>query len=96
MVGRKTRRAEDVTNRLNDPAPVLSRAVGLALPNDIFKPIRGSNGSGEIRRHVSRPRARNGSKPARMPDRAITSWARRVFRPTDLGRSFVSEKLPPV
>jgi hypothetical protein len=39
MVGRKTRRAEDVTNRLNSPAPVLSRAMGLALPNGIFKPV---------------------------------------------------------
>ena len=48
MVGRKTRRAEDVTNRLNGAAPVLSRAVDVALANDILKPACGNNGSGEV------------------------------------------------
>jgi hypothetical protein len=40
-VGRQTRRAQDAVNCLTDPAPVLSRAVGVALPNDIPNPIRG-------------------------------------------------------
>jgi hypothetical protein len=86
VVGRKTRRVENVANRLDRSAPALSRAVGVALPNDILEPFRGGNDSGNIRNHVAMPRARNGSKPARMPDSEITFSARRVFRPTDQER----------
>jgi len=39
-VERKTRRAQDVAICLTDPAPVLSRAVGVVSPNDVPNPIR--------------------------------------------------------
>jgi hypothetical protein len=71
-VGRKTRRAQEVTNYFDGCAPVLSRAVGVAWPNDILKPFHGGNGSGEARRHVLMAHTRSGSKPARVSERPIT------------------------
>ncbi len=41
-MGRRTRRADDAANHLNDFAPVLSRAVDLASPKILNSSIRGS------------------------------------------------------
>jgi hypothetical protein len=46
-VGRRTRRAEDVINRLNCLAPVVSRAVGVTMSNGISEPFHCHNGSGD-------------------------------------------------
>src|ERR1700722_17176909 len=64
-VGRKTRRAQDVVNCLVGPAPVLSRAVGIASPNDVPNPFVIAPDFGSFGR-APMPDARNGSKPARI------------------------------
>jgi hypothetical protein len=65
-VGRKTRRAQDVANCLPDPAPVLSRAVGVASPSDILNArFVAALDCGSFRR-ATMANARNGSKPARI------------------------------
>ena len=48
LVGRRTRRAEDVISRLNCLAPVVSRAVRVTISNGIAEPFQGHNGSGDI------------------------------------------------
>src|SRR5580704_4238851 len=52
-VGRKTRRAQDAANYLTAPAPVLSRAVGVASPNDIQTPFVAAPDFGGFRRATS-------------------------------------------
>jgi hypothetical protein len=46
-VGRRTRRAEGLIRRLNCLAPVVSRAVGVTMPNGISEPFHYYNGSGD-------------------------------------------------
>jgi len=42
-VGRKTRRVEGMANRINCPAPVLSRSVRVPSPDDIARPLNSAN-----------------------------------------------------
>ena len=85
MVGRKTRRAKDVTNHLNGPAPVLSHAVDVALPNDILNP-RVAPTVPVMFNSTQRRHAQGAAQNRRgRPIERFSSWARRVFRPTDQG-----------
>jgi hypothetical protein len=63
-VGRKTRRAEDVTNGLILSAPVLSRAVRVAPPNDVRNPRCPYDRKYSFL--TAMRHARNNSKPARI------------------------------
>ncbi len=54
-MGRRTRRADDVANHLNDFAPVLSRAVDLASPKILRSSLSRRARSDPYPRPISRP-----------------------------------------
>jgi hypothetical protein len=85
LVGRKTRRAEDLADRLNPFAPVLSRAVGTAWPNDMQASFVASAFWELLKSTAMAKRTERLKTGADVSDRATWSWARRVFRPTSQG-----------
>jgi hypothetical protein len=83
-VRRKTRRAEDATNRLNGIAPVLSRAVDVPTRRVWIRARTITSWAMEAARPAQNRRG--------LADRSTMSSKRRVFRPTDPG--FVSPIRP--
>jgi hypothetical protein len=62
-VGRRTRRAQRLTTLCDGFAPVLSRGVQVASP--IPEPSLAKSPLNSANKSWAKPRARNGSKPAR-------------------------------